>query len=60
MNFKGTGTTVAYDSAIFVVLRDDSSKISKITIDASGTLYSDDFAIGAIMLTNNGNEDDQE
>jgi trimeric autotransporter adhesin len=49
--FTGNGTGVADGSAAFMGVYDDAQEISKVVIDAGGTLYPHDFGISQLFVT---------
>jgi Domain of unknown function (DUF4082) len=49
--FAGDGTVYPDNSAIYAGLYDDVAEIAKVTIDAGGTLYPHDFAIGQVFIS---------
>ena len=49
-SFNAAGSLL--DQAIPVGIYDDTQEISKVTVDAGGTLYPHDFAIGDMFVTN--------
>jgi hypothetical protein len=50
-SFAGDGTVYPDNSAAYVGLYDDVSEIAKVTVDAGGTFYPHDFAIGQVFIS---------
>ena len=48
--FSGNSSVAADGSAVFIGLYDDAAEISRVTVDAGGTLYPHDFAVGQVYV----------